>query len=144
MKTKTIILLVFVVSAVLTSAGWADDEAAAIEAVIQRAYVEGIWLEGDEEKARSGFDSSFVMQVGREGKTLSVSIDAWLERLGLKGEALDEGITHEIEVLDQVGGAAVARVRVFQGGEPRYTDYMSLYKSGDEWKIVAKTFHTHR
>jgi ketosteroid isomerase-like protein len=105
--------------------------------------VNGIWLEGDEAAARGGFDPAFVMQVAQETGTISVSLDAWLERLGLAGEALDENITHEIEVLDQVGAAAVARVRVYRAGEPLYTDYMSLYKTADGWKIVAKTFHAH-
>lgn len=144
MKTTIATLTLLAVASVLAPAAWAGDEAAAIESVIQKAYVHGIWLDGDEKAARSGFDPSFVMQVAQEDNTLSVSLDAWLERLGLHGEALDENITHEIRVLDQTGGAAVAKVLVYRDGEALYTDYMSLYKSGDGWKIVAKTFHTHR
>ena len=144
MKTTIATLTLLAVSTVLAPAAWADDEAAAIETAIRDAYVDGIWLKGDEEAARSGFDPSFVMQVAQEDHTLSVSLDAWLERLGLHGEPLDENITHEIQLLDQTGGAAVARVRVYRDGEPLYTDYMSLYKSGDRWRIVAKTFHAHK
>jgi hypothetical protein len=132
--------------AVLTLAAptWAEDEGEAIMEVIERAYIGGIWMEGDEAAARSGFDPAFVMQVAQEEGALSASLDAWLERLGLRGEPLQEGITHEIEVLDRTGRAAVARVRIHQDGEPLYTDYMSLYRFADEWKIVAKTFHSHR
>lgn len=143
MRKTIAILMLLALSSMLASTSWADDEAAAIAEAIQKAYVDGIWLEGDEEAARSGFDPAFVMQMARGGSTMSVSLDAWLERLGLHGEPLDEKITHEIEVLDRTGGAAVARVRVFRDGEPLYTDYMSLYNSDDGWKIVAKTFHTH-
>ena len=143
MRTTLATLAVLFASIALAPASSADDDSAAIEAVIQRAYVGGIWLNGDEEAARSGFDTSFVMQVNEEDHTRSVSLDAWLDRLGLDGEARDENITHEIQVLDQTGGAAVARVRVYKDGEAIYTDYMSLYKSGEGWKIVAKTFHTH-
>ena len=147
MRTR-IASLCLVVAAVVAATGLApaalaDEESAAIEAVIQKAYVGGIWLNGDEEAARSGFDASFVMQVAQDEHALSVSLDAWLERLGLHGEPLDENITHGIEVLDQAGRAAVARVVVYRDGEPIYTDYMSLYKFGDGWRIVAKTFHSH-
>jgi hypothetical protein len=84
------------------------------------------------------------MQIAEENGALSVSLDAWLERLGLHGEPLDENITFRIEVLDHTGNAAVARVEVDRDGERLYTDYMSLYKSGDGWKIVAKIFHSHQ
>ena len=140
----TILTLVALCAAAPSAAGDAPEEAEAIAAAIQGAYVEGIWTTGDEEAAREGFDPSFVMQVSRDEGTLSVTLDAWLERLGLHGEALDEGITHEIKVLDQVGSAAVARVLVYRDGKPLYTDYMSLYKRDGDWRIVAKTFHTHK
>lgn len=144
MRKTIATLMLLALSSMLAPASWADDEAAAITAAIQGAYVDGIWLEGDEEAARAGFDPAFVMQIDRGDGTMSVSLDAWLERLGLHGEPLDEKITHEIEVLDRAGGAAVARVRVYRDGKPLYTDYMSLYKSDGSWKIVAKTFHTHK
>lgn len=143
MRLSTTAILLLAVVAPPASAAVQADEAKAIEAVIQGAYVDGIWLGGDEEAARAGFDPAFVMQVSRDEGTLAVSLDAWLERLGLAGEPLDDGITAEIKVLDQVGTAAVARVRVYRDDEPIYTDYMSLYKRGEEWRIVAKTFHSH-
>lgn len=121
-----------------------DAAAAAIEAVIERAYIGGIWTRGDEEAARAGFDASFVMQVAREDGVQSTSLDAWLERLGLDGEPLRENVTHEIEVLDVTGRAAVARVELHADGKPLYTDYMSLYRFSDGWRIVAKTFHAHK
>jgi len=145
MKTKTVALLavaVAVLAAIPVAAS--DDEAAAIEAVIEKAYIGGMWMNGDEEAARGGFHPSFVMQRAADGEVMSVTLDAWLERLNLHGEPLMAGITHEIEVLDQTGDAAAAKVSVYENGEPLYTDYMSLYKIGGEWKIVAKTYHSHK
>ena len=84
------------------------------------------------------------MQVAQEDHVLSASLDAWLERLGLHGEPLDQNITHAIEVLDSTGKAAVARVEILRDGEPLYTDYMSLYRFDDGWKIVAKIFDSHQ
>ena len=143
MKTKITTLGLLVAALLLATAIQAGDESAAIEATIEKAYIGGIWMKGDEEAARGGFDSAFVMQVGQEDDVISVSLDAWMERLGLHGEPLRENITHAIQVLDQTGRAAVAKVEIFQDGEVLYTDYMSLYRFDDGWRIVAKTFHSH-
>ncbi len=144
MRATTRILALLLVPLALSAAAGAADEAAAIQAVMQSAHVGGIWTNGDEQAARAGFDQAFVMQVAREEGTLSVALDAWLGRLGLHGEALAENVSHQIEILDQTGDAAVARVRVEIDGKPKYTDHMGPYKTGDGWRIVAKTFHTHR
>ncbi len=124
-------------------AAFAEDEAAAIEATIESAYIDGVW-NGDEALARQGFDPAFVMQVAQEERALAVTLDGWLERLGLDGEPLEDGITHRVELLDQSGQAAVARVEIFRDGEPLYTDYMSLYHFPDGWMIVGKIFHSHQ
>lgn len=143
MRTKTLILGLLALPLLLTPPVLAADDAEAIAAVIEQAYIGGIWMNGDEEAARAGFDSSFVMQVAQEDGVVSATLDAWMERLGLAGEPLRENVTHAIQVLDQTGRAAVAKVEIFQDGEPLYTDYMSLYRFADGWKIVAKTFHAH-
>ena len=143
MRRKTLTLGLLAAALLLAPATWADDESAAIEAVIETAYIGGIWMNGDEEAARSGFDPSFVMQVAQDNDVISASLDAWMERLGLHGEPLQENITHAIRVLDQTGRAAVAKVEIFRDGESLYTDYMSLYRFADGWRIVAKTFHAH-
>ena len=49
----------------------------------------------------------------------------------------------DITVLDRAGNAAVAKVALFRGGKQIFTDYISLYKFADGWKLVAKTFHRH-
>ncbi len=143
MKMKITTLGLLVAALLLATATQASDESAAIKAVIEKAYIGGIWMNGDEEAARGGFDSSFVMQVAQEDHVISASLDAWMGRLGLHGEPLRENITHAIQVLDQTGRAAVAKVEIFEDGEALYTDYMSLYRFDDGWRIVAKTFHSH-
>ena len=44
-----------------------------------------------------------------------------------------------IESIDITGNAAIAKV-VLDYPQVRFTDYMSLLKINDEWKIVNKTF----
>lgn len=144
MRTNLTTIGLLAAAILLATASRAADDAEAIETVIEKAYIGGIWTNGDEQAARAGFDSSFVMQVAQEDGVRSASLDAWMERLGLKGEPLRENVTHAIQVLDQTGRAAVAKVEIFQDGEALYTDYMSLYRFEDGWRIVAKTFHTHQ
>ncbi len=148
MKTLTRALaataLTFVSTGVLFADEAADGEAAAVKAAVQTGYVEGIWLEGDVEKVRTGFDSAFAMQVAGDEGVRTVTLDQWLERLGLNGEPLGEGISHEIHLLHQTGSAAVVRVEVLRDGEPVYTDYLSLYRTDEGWRIVTKIFHTHQ
>lgn len=48
-----------------------------------------------------------------------------------------------IDFIDVVGTAAVARITL-DYPDVTFTDYMSLVKIGDEWKIVSKTFDTKR
>ena len=49
----------------------------------------------------------------------------------------------DIEVLDRSGDAAVVRVKLFRDGKQIFTDYISLYRFPDGWKLVGKTFHRH-
>ncbi len=44
-------------------------------------------------------------------------------------------------MIDVTGTAAVAKLEFYVGKTLKYIDYMSLYKFGDEWKIVNKIFY---
>lgn len=45
----------------------------------------------------------------------------------------DESSTH----------AAVARVELWRDGKHTFTDYLSLYRFDDGWKILGKIFQRH-
>ena len=70
--------------------------------------------------------------------------DAWIARL--KPRAASDprpDVKAKIAVLDQTGDAAVVKVDIFRGGKQIFTDYISLYRFPDGWKLVGKTFHRH-
>ena len=52
-------------------------------------------------------------------------------------------IKAEYAVVDVEGNAAVARVEIYRDGKHTFTDYLSLYKFPDGWKIVGKIFQSH-
>lgn len=137
MKTVS---LVFV--ALLALPAFADPGTEAIEDAVVRGYVDGIWRQADEQKVRAGFHPSFVMHVLRDGEVTNLTLDAWLERLDLTGEGNAQA-RYELEVLSHTGSAATTRVEIFEGERHLYTDYLSLYRFDDGWKIVSKIFHPH-
>ena len=119
----------------------------AIREVIERAYIEGIHLEQDEEKVRRGFHPEFRMLVRRGEEVLPVDSGTFLARvIDRRREdpaAFESELSYEIEVLDRAETAAVARIDLSRSGVHQFTDYMLLYRFADGWKIVSKAFHAY-
>lgn len=138
----SLLLLAAFVAVSLPTVATADD-ATEIAAVIDSAYVEGIWKQLDADMIRAGFASTFVMQVNRNGELSTVTLDQWMERMPL-GTPNEGEVEAKIEVLDVTGSAAAARVQLHVDGKHAFTDYMGLYKTADGWKIVNKHYQGHR
>ena len=138
MMKKLIALVVCLVTAV----AFADhtEDAAIIEAV-DRAYVHGVHIDADAEKMRSGMHETFVMYVLGEKGVTQVTRDAWIARLATATGRPDTKAN--IKVLDRTGNTAVVKVDLFRDGKQIFTDYISMYRTSDGWKLVAKTFHRH-
>lgn len=127
--------------------GTADDDAA-IKEVVDRAYVQGVHVDGDGEKIRSGMHDSFVMLVRNGNEITSLTRDAWITRIEASRakanpDAKKPETKAEIDVLDRQGDTAVARVKLFRDGKQIFTDYISLYRFESGWKMVGKVFQRH-
>lgn len=122
-------------------------EKEAVAAVVNTAYVEGIHKNQDGEAIRAGFHESFVMFIQSEGTIKTITRDDWIGRIERgrqsRGQQSEVEITAKIEVLDMAHKAAVVRVYLYRDGHQVFTDYMSLYKFDDGWKIIAKIFQKH-
>ncbi len=46
-------------------------------------------------------------------------------------------------MIDITGTAAVVRLELFRDGVHVFTDYLSLYKFSEGWKIVSKIFYRY-
>jgi hypothetical protein len=124
----------------------AEDDRTAIEAVVKAAYVDGVHARFDPQAMRRGFDPAFRMQVLREGQIASLTLEEWIERMeknARENPAPKPVVRHEFKLVDVAGTAGVARVELWRDGRHVFTDYLSLYKRADGWKIAAKTFYTH-
>ena len=121
---------------------------AAIKEVVDRAYVHGVHIDSDPAKIRSGMHESFIMFVRNGDAVTQLSRDAWIARIeaanaARKPDAPKPTTTADIQVLDRVGDSAVVRVNLFRDGKQIFTDYISLYRVDNGWKLVGKIFHRH-
>lgn len=125
-----------------------DPEKKAVMKVIEAAYVKGIHIERDIAAIKKGFHPEFNMLVQKEDKLVAVPISKWIEKIKAIKEKNPEPpkaeIKYKFSMVSVAGNAAIARVEIFKDGEHVYSDFMSLYKFSDGWKIVNKIYHRHK
>lgn len=127
--------------AVMLSLGWAlaprQDEEAGVRAALEH-YLQG---------HATGLGAHFAQAFHPEAKLFWVQDDTLGQRTsaeyiaGASGRpAADEGQRkRSIEWIDITGNAAMAKI-VLDYPRVKFTDYMSLLKVDDEWRIVNKTY----
>jgi hypothetical protein len=116
--------------------------------VVTEAYINGVHIKRDAAAMRAGFHPDFRMLVlGADGKMTHVTLADWAGRI--EKAAADPkspkppAIKYEFPQVDIQGTAAVVRVEIWRDGVYTFTDYLSLYKFPDGWKIVGKIYYTH-
>ncbi|PCE65908.1 nuclear transport factor 2 family protein [Sediminicola luteus] len=128
----------------------AQNEKETVKQVVQSAYIEGLQNEGDLAKIEAGFHPDFkLLGVGKDGKMWQYAIGEWKQKQAKKREegklplTGDELVTAKYQSIDITGNAAVVKLDYYKGSTKAYTDYLSLYKFPEGWKIVNKTFHKY-
>lgn len=111
-----------------------------VRRVVEEAYVQGVWVARDRAAVRSGFHPDFVMWVNDGGRLVVVSLESWLERLGLDGEPSVNDVRPVFRRIDVTGNTAVVSLELWVQGERRYIDHLALYRLAEGWRIVAKVF----
>lgn len=142
-KTAAVALLI-----AFAAAAAAADDASDVKAVVNSAYVEGVHIQGSAALMRAGFAPEFRMLILKDGKLSIVTLDEWAGRIEAGAAKKDPKATPpeikaEYTLVDVTGNAAVARVEIYRNGKHTFTDYLSLYKFPDGWKIVGKIFQAH-
>lgn len=132
------------------NAGLTAEQSAVVQ-VITDAYVDGIHNFRDPEAIRRGFHPDFEMLILRDGKLEKLAIGAWIDRIVAQNaketppsrEAGVRSTVASFPLVEVVGTAATARVELSRGGKLVFTDFLSLYRFEDGWRIVGKTFYRH-
>ena len=149
MKKFLIISALFLIPvALLLAQENVDADKEAIQKVIQSAYVDGLQNTGDIELVEAGFHPAFqLIGIGKGNTLWSYPIYNWVDDVkrgkeeGKYPKKEEEKVTVKFPMIDVTGTAAVAKLEFYVGTTLKYIDYMSLYKFGDDWKIVNKIFY---
>ena len=113
-----------------------------IKALFEKTYFEVFCRKGDPQVLRETFHPAFNMYIYYNGEITVRSLEGWLARLDAnrgKGK-LTSGKVTDIEV---TGNVARATVELYENEKIVYTDYFTLYKLEDGWKVFTKTFNFH-
>lgn len=151
-------IAVLSLAAALARAGAADAppagdalaaEKAAVVEVVNAAYVDGIHNFGDPVAIRKGFHPDFEMLILENGRLQKLPIEKWIERI-VAGNAKEpppadreRTASAEFPLVEVTGSAAVCKVEITRDGRHLFTDYLTLYRFADGWKIVGKIFYRH-
>lgn len=146
MKRTALSIIIFLLGmTMIAHAG--DNDQVAIKKLILTAYVDGLQNKGDLEVTRNGFYPGFdLLILKNEGIVEKLPIYNWIalaEMKKAKEPARPEGddITIcDFEFIDITGDAAVAKIHLSKNGKRIFTDYLSLYRFPDGWKIVSKIY----
>jgi hypothetical protein len=147
MKKLTLILAMLALVVFATAQQAENNDKEAIKNLILTAYVDGLQNNGNLDATREGFYPGFELLVFKNNMISKFPIYNWItyEEMGkakqtepLKEEELT---TCDFEFVDITGTAAVAKIHLNKGGKKTYTDYLSLYKFEDGWKIVSKIYY---
>lgn len=145
---KTILFAVLLVNVLFVAAQSDEKEVESIKKVIQTAYVEGLQNEGDLQKIDSGIHPQFkLLGIKDDGTIWALPIDEWKQKIeekkkqGTLPRSKDNLISIKFLSVDVTGTAAVAKFEFYVGGTLKYVDYISLYKFGNDWKLVSKVFY---
>ena len=141
---NAIILALFVFAGALAAN---DEEKKAVTNIVEEAYVKGVHAAPSGEAMRKGFHPDFIMFVQDGEKIAKVTRDEWITRLeaGLakSSDAPKPVVKHEFPLVEVTGSAAFVKVELYRDGKHVFTDFISLYKFADGWKIIGKTFYRH-
>jgi hypothetical protein len=124
------------------------DSKADVEKVIGESYFNGAFNELDTESMRKGFHPDFAIFSAKGNDISRYPIDTWIEGIEKRKQDPNFDLSQakmdcRIASLDITEGCAAAKIEISKNGKMVFTDYLSLLKFDDGWKIVAKVYHAH-
>jgi len=121
-----------------------DDEKEAIKNVIQKAYVDGLQNLEDISETEKGFHPGFNLLGVRNNMLTKFPIYSWIESAKFRKKEKKKELpitTCDYTMIDITGNAAIAKIDLHREGKHIFTDYLSLYKFEEGWRIVSKIYY---
>lgn len=144
MKRITFILLGLLLPFALSAQNRSEEDA--IKKVIQGAYIDGLQNLGEIQTIREGFHPDFEMLMLRDGQLSKLPISTWIQRVEQRKanpNTPQPNITGKFIDMEITGTVAVVKLELYRENLRIFTDYISLYKFADGWKIVSKVYYQH-
>lgn len=119
------------------------DDIAAINQVVS-TYLDGLY-EGDADKLGQAFhDCAHLFAPGENGTLVDLPRAKWFDMVRGRPSPRSRDLSrHDFVVTVDRSGPATAFVKVQCAAPPRFfTDYLTLVKLAEGWRIVSKTYHT--
>lgn len=102
------------------------------------------------EGMRKLFHPDFAILIANGEKLNRLPLNIWINVIEeykatpeKKNSGVRDNIDHKYDIIDITGNAAMIKVQLFRQNTLITTDYVSLLKFSDGWKIVAKISNEH-
>jgi hypothetical protein len=123
-------------------------EQEAISDMLERCYVHGAFNELNPEAMAEGFHKDFAIFRTYGDELTRYEIEDWVKNVENKKSSADFDPAnnvweHKFEYVDVTGESAAVKVQLYHEGKHVFTDYLSLLKFPDGWKVVAKVYTKH-
>ncbi len=148
MKTRSLIVLLgltlFFIAQCFSQT--TKEEKKAIVELIKESYIGAACNNIDIDVLKKGFHESFTWQGMHHGRLFTWSLKQWIILLNREKRFRPDWnnrTTADIQVIGIEGNAAVARVDIYNNQVHDSTDFLSVYKFTDGWKITNKISNRH-
>ena len=149
-KSKTLILILIPLFSVNSLIGQNQNyimEETKIKNLVERSYLNGALNEMNTEAMYKGYHPDFAIFFS-EGKALKkLPLNTWAQLVKqYKNSGDTSGLrtfSYEFLQIDVTETAAFVKLNLVRDNQLIFTDYITLLKFENEWKIVTKIYHAH-
>lgn len=145
---KHLVTLALLICGLYTIAQSLPQEEKAIKNEVTKTYIEPLYLGGSVETLEARLHEGFEMFVFHHGEFSKRSKKQWIERLKEvrsrpKKNSTKQERTFKFALIDVTGQTAAVKLEIFYDGKLKFTDYLTLYKLEEGWKVLSKFFTMH-
>ena len=148
MKKLTFSIIVLLITGLITTGLYADSKAD-VKNVIEKSYFNGAFNGLDTKAMAKGFHPDFAIFSPKGTEISKYPIAVWIK--GIEKRKANPNFDKsrvkmdcKIVSINVTGVCASAKIEASKKGKLIYTDYLSLLKFDDGWKIVAKVYNRHK
>lgn len=118
-----------------------------IKSHIETCYLNGALNAMNTDEMRRGYHKDFAILFSEGDELKKLPLDAWIKLINdYKSSGANDGLRRldaEFLHIEVTETAAYVKLNLKREGELLFTDYITLLKFGDSWKIVSKIYHNH-